>query len=59
MITAASLEPALSDLIRRSLEQLKFLEGDPPTGALLELPRNEAHGDLACSVAMQLASRQH
>ena len=57
MITALSLEPILSDLIRRSMEDLG-LSGPDPAQAVLELPRNAAHGDLACSVAMQLASRQ-
>ncbi len=52
------LEPSLSELIRRSLEELKLSEGTPLSGAMLEPPRNETHGDLACSLAMQLASRQ-
>ncbi len=50
------LEPILSDLIRRSLEELG-LTGPDLGASVLEFPRNAAHGDLACSVAMQLASR--
>jgi len=58
MISASSLEPTLSGLIQISVRELKLLEdGAPLPDAGLGLPRNASHGDLACSVAMQLASR--
>ena len=58
MICVTSVEPALRALIRKALEEIKLLpEGPAPLDITLEPPRNAAHGDLASSMAMQLASR--
>ena len=58
MIAASSLEPTLLDLIRQSVRELKLSDADAAPDAGLGPPRNGSHGDLACSIAMQLASRQ-
>ncbi len=53
-----SLEPVLRDLIQKAVKEAGFLPGGeivPPVG--LEIPRIRSHGDMATSVAMQLASK--
>ncbi|MBI3322515.1 MAG: arginine--tRNA ligase [Candidatus Omnitrophica bacterium] len=57
MISPAQLETRLRELIRQALTDLQL---SPDPSARLELPleppRNRAHGDLATSVAMQMAA---
>lgn len=57
MIPPSQLESHLRELIRRVLRDLE-LAPEPPArlDLVLEPPRNRAHGDLATSVAMQMAS---
>jgi len=59
MISVSLLESALSNLIRQSVRDLKLSDGDGLPDTSLGLPRNVSHGDLVCSIAMQLASRRH
>ena len=58
MNPASGFESALHDLLRKALRESGFLpENESPPGVALEIPRVRAHGDLAISVAMQLASK--
>lgn len=58
MIAPNEFEPALKNALRQALRDLEFDSACRPVDVGLELPRNSAHGDLACSVAMPLASQQ-
>ena len=59
MIPPTAFEEALRRLIRQALEELSGAsEGVADLEIPLEPPRQAAHGDLATSVALQLASRR-
>ena len=58
MESTTVLESSLRDLIQRSVLQTGLIPaGDPPASVTLEIPKARAHGDLATSVGLQLASR--
>ncbi|MBI1976443.1 MAG: arginine--tRNA ligase, partial [Candidatus Omnitrophica bacterium] len=50
----ALIESTLTDAIQEAVKQLGFL---PEVEIVLEIPRDEQHGDLATNVAMRLASQ--
>ncbi len=59
MIAPSVFEPTLRALILDAVRDLELVPaGETSPDAGLEPPRNRGHGDLASSVAMQLASRQ-
>ena len=51
------LEPTLRDLIQQALREMGAVALGEALPISLEIPRIRAHGDLAVSVAMQLASK--
>lgn len=56
----ASLEPILAELLQRAVRELGLSpRGQAEPAVALESPRERAHGDLASSIAMQMASRLH
>jgi arginyl-tRNA synthetase len=57
MIPSNRFEPALRDLLQKAVLESGLPEGEQPPPVVLEIPRVRAHGDMAISVAMQLASK--
>ncbi len=58
MTSPADLEEMLQDLIHRAVQDLGFSAGsDSKPAPVLEIPRSRAHGDMASSIGLQLASR--
>jgi len=58
MTSPTDLEKTLQDMIRRAVQDLGFSAGsDSKPAPLLEIPRSRAHGDLASSIGLQLASQ--
>lgn len=58
MIAPNEFQPALRGTLVQAVRDLHLDSGSSLAEGGWELPRNSAHGDLACSVAMQMASRQ-
>lgn len=58
MTSPADLEKTLQALIRRAVQESGFSAGsDSKPAPVLEIPRSRAHGDLASSIGLQLASQ--
>jgi arginyl-tRNA synthetase len=57
MIAPSELESTLRQLIAGIVTALPGIDAGEPPIVALESPRSRAHGDLACSAAMPLASR--